>query len=90
MKEGRLCVSCLPGRKGTFSNTTQAHLHGRTTTPHSTQMNQTPTETVEPVSDHTTTDCHGVIEPAGNVNALYPIPAPMVSPLHAANSENYE
>ena len=56
---------------------TQVHAHGRTTTPHPTQTNQTPTETVEPegtvnTSDHTTTDCPGVILPVGDVNPMYP------------------
>jgi len=93
VKEGRLCISCLPGRKGTCSNMTQVHAHGRTTTPHPSQTNQTPTETVEPegtvnTSDHTTTDCPGVILPVGDVNPMYPTPATMVSPLHAANSGN--
>ena len=93
VKEGRLCTSCLPGRKETCSNITQVHAHGRTTTPHPNQTNQTRRETVEPegtvnTSDHTTTDCHGVIPPAGDVNPPYPTPAPLGSPMHAANSGN--
>ena len=91
VKDGRLCTSCLPGRKGTCSNTTEVHAHGRTTTPHPSQTNQTRRETVAPegtvnTSDQTITDCCSVIPPARDVNPPYPTPAPLISPMHAANS----
>ena len=74
---------------------TQVHAHGRTTTPHLNQTNQTWREAVEPegtvnTSDHTTTltNLHGVIPSTENLYSPYPTPAPLVGPMHAANSGN--